>query len=159
MPTNAKRAAKIRQGLPPAAYPLTASCRRLMVSAAASSLADASGFMTYDAGPYAFSRAQVDRFIQDGFVRIDRAFPPEWAEEARAIMWRVISCDPHDAATWRSPVIRLPGYGGEPFRKAANTPVLHAAFDQLVGKGRWIPRQDLGTFPVRFPHPDDPGDA
>jgi hypothetical protein len=37
--------------------------------------------------------------------------------------------------------------------------VLHAAFDQIVGKGRWHPRDGLGTFPVRFPHPDDPGDA
>jgi hypothetical protein len=37
--------------------------------------------------------------------------------------------------------------------------MLHAAFDQLVGKGRWRPRRGLGTFPVRFPSPDDPGDA
>lgn len=67
--------------------------------------------------------------------------------------------DPHDRATWTKPVIRLPGYGGGPFQEAANTPVLHAAFDQLVGKGRWAPRDGLGSFPVRFPHPDDPGDA
>ena len=40
-----------------------------------------------------------------------------------------------------------------------NTPVLHDAFDRLVGKGHWEPRDGLGTFPVRFPHPDDPGDA
>src|SRR6266446_6446884 len=33
------------------------------------------------------------------------------------------------------------------------------AFDQLVGRGRWRPRPNLGSFPVRFPHPDDPGDA
>jgi hypothetical protein len=36
---------------------------------------------------------------------------------------------------------------------------LHSAFDQLVGTGRWEPRGGLGSFPVRFPHPDDPGDA
>jgi hypothetical protein len=103
--------------------------------------------------------AQVERFIRDGFIRIDRAFPSELAEQARVIMWRDIPCDPDDPATWTRPVIRLPGYGGEPFRTAANAPVLHAAFDQLVGKGRWIPRDGLGTFPVRFPHPDDPGDT
>ncbi len=51
------------------------------------------------------------------------------------------------------------GYDQGPFRQAANTPVLHQAFDQLVGKGRWVPRKELGTFVVRFPHPDDPGDA
>ena len=38
-------------------------------------------------------------------------------------------------------------------------PRLHAAFDQLVGSGRWVPRSSLGTFPIRFPSPDDPGDA
>jgi hypothetical protein len=56
-------------------------------------------------------------------------------------------------------VIRLGMYGQEPFAQAANTPELHAAFDQLAGPGRWHPRGDLGTFPVRFPSPDDPGDA
>jgi hypothetical protein len=107
----------------------------------------------------ALSDAQLQQFVQDGFVRIDQAFPHELAEQGRAIMWRDIPFDPKDPATWTKPVMRLPGYGQEPFRKAANTAVLHAAFDQLVGKGRWLPRDGLGTFPVRFPHPDDPGDA
>jgi hypothetical protein len=107
----------------------------------------------------ALSSAQVDQFIRDGFVRIDHAFPRELAEKGRAIMWRDIPFDPGDRATWTRPVVRLPGYGGHPFKEAANTPLLHAAFDQLVGKGRWLPRDGLGTFPVRFPHPDDPGDA
>ena len=42
---------------------------------------------------------------------------------------------------------------------AANTPELRAAFDQLVGRGRWRRRTSLGTFPVRFPSHDDPGDT
>jgi len=50
-------------------------------------------------------------------------------------------------------------YGQAPFAQAANSPVLHAAFDRLAGSGRWLPRTDLGTFPIRFPSPDDPGDA
>ena len=105
------------------------------------------------------SDAQIQQFIQDGFIRIERAFPRELADEGHAIMWWDLPCDPDDRASWTRPVIRLPGYGQEPFRKAVNTHVLHAAFDQLVGKGRWRPRDGLGTFPVRFPHPDDPGDA
>jgi hypothetical protein len=107
----------------------------------------------------ALSDAQIQQFIQDGFVRLDRAFPRELANQARAIMWRDLACDPDDPTTWTRPVIRLGHYGDEPFRRAVNTPVLCAAFDQLVGKGRWRPRANLGTFPVRFPHPDDPGDA
>ncbi len=109
--------------------------------------------------PGSFSNAQVEQFIQDGFIRLDRAFPRELAEEGCAIMWRDIPFDSHDPATWTKPVVRLAGYGGGPFQKAANTPVLHAAFDRLVGSGRWAPRDGLGSFPVRFPHPDDPGDT
>ncbi|TDQ54340.1 phytanoyl-CoA dioxygenase family protein [Actinorugispora endophytica] len=38
-----------------------------------------------------------------------------------------------------------------PFRAAANTPALRAAFDVLAGRGRWTPRDSLGGFVVRFP--------
>lgn len=111
------------------------------------------------ATPSRLSDAQVEQFIQDGFVRIDEAFPREFAEEGLAILWRDTGCDPNDSKTWTRSVIRLGGYAQSPFSKAVNTPVLHAAFDQLVGKGRWAPRFSLGTFPVRFPSPEDPGDA
>lgn len=100
----------------------------------------------------------VASFIANGFIRIDRAFPKSAAEEARAILWRDTGCDPHDRATWTRPVVRLGQYGQPPFREAANSPALHAAFDALVGAGRWLPRPALGTFPIRFPSPDDPGD-
>jgi hypothetical protein len=107
----------------------------------------------------ALSAAQIQHFIDSGFVRVDDAFPRRLADEARAILWRDTGRDPDDPATWTRPVIRLNQYGQEPFVQAANTPVLHRAFDQLVGPARWVPRATLGTFPVRFPSPDDPGDA
>jgi hypothetical protein len=107
----------------------------------------------------ALSAAQIQHFIDSGFVRIDDAFPRRLADEARAILWRDTGSDPDDPDTWARPVIRLNQYGQEPFVQAANTPVLHRAFDQLVGPARWVPRATLGTFPVRFPSPDDPGDA
>ncbi|BBK31387.1 phytanoyl-CoA dioxygenase PhyH [Stella humosa] len=99
------------------------------------------------------------QFARDGFVRIDEAFPRALADAGRAILWRDTGCDPDDPATWTRPVIRLGMYSQAPFREAANTPVLHAAFDQLVGAGRWLPCGALGTFPVRFPSPEDPGDT
>jgi hypothetical protein len=108
----------------------------------------------------ALKPAQIQQFIEQGFVRIDNAFPRELAEQGRAILWRDLPCSEHDPSTWTRPVIRLSGYRGPLFRGIANTPVLHRAFDQLVGAGRWRARHDIGgTFPVRFPHPDDPGDA
>jgi hypothetical protein len=107
----------------------------------------------------ALSAAQIQHFIDSGFVRVDDAFPRRLADEARAILWRDTGRDPDDPATWTRPVIRLNQYGQEPFVQAANTPVLDRAFDRLVGPARWVPRATLGTFPVRFPSPDDPGDA
>ncbi len=103
--------------------------------------------------------AQVDQFIADGFVRLDRAFPRELADECRALLWADTGCDPHDPTTWVKPVVRLGNYPQAPFRAAANTPALHAAFDRLVGPGRWRPCGSVGTFPVRFPSAADPGDA
>jgi len=105
----------------------------------------------------ALDAAQIESFITDGFVRIADAFPRSLADEGRAILWRDTGCDPDDPATWTKPVVRLGGYADRPFREAANTPRLHSAYDQLVGEGRWLPPQGLGTFPVRFPSDDAPG--
>lgn len=105
------------------------------------------------------SPAKVEQFVEEGFVRIDAAFPRALAEEARAILWRDTGCDPDNPATWTQPVVRLGHYAQAPFRAAGNTEVLHQAFDQLVGEGRWLPPGALGTFPVRFPSDEDPGDA
>ncbi|UXN75403.1 phytanoyl-CoA dioxygenase [Devosia sp. A8/3-2] len=106
----------------------------------------------------ALSEAQISAFITDGFIRIDNAFSRELADEARAILWRDTGCDPDNPATRTKPVIRLGGYSDRPFREAANTSLLHTAYDQLVGKDRWLPPQGLGTFPVRFPSSEEPGD-
>jgi len=106
----------------------------------------------------ALDQAQINAFITDGFVRIDNAFPQELAEQGRAILWKDTGCDPDNPATWTKPVIRLGGYSDLPFREAANTPILQSAYDQIVGPNRWAPPQGLGTFPVRFPSPDEPGD-
>jgi Phytanoyl-CoA dioxygenase (PhyH) len=105
------------------------------------------------------SEDQIEEFVADGFVRVPEAFPPALAGECREILWRETGLDPDDPATWTAPVVRLGGYASAPFRDAATTPRLHSAFDQLAGAGRWVPRGGLGTFPIRFPHPDDPGDA
>ena len=100
--------------------------------------------------------AQVERFIAEGFVRIDDAFPRELAEAGRAILWRDVGDDP---SIWTRPVLRLGDYAQPPFASAANTPALTAAFDRLVGPGCWFRRTSLGGFVVRFPSAEDPGDT
>jgi hypothetical protein len=106
----------------------------------------------------ALGAEEINSFIQNGFVRINEAFSRKTAEDAREILWKATGCDPDDPSTWTGPVIRLDQFAQPPFQEAANTPVLHRAFDQLAGPGRWWPRDRLGTFPVRFPSNEAPGD-
>jgi hypothetical protein len=103
--------------------------------------------------------SQIEQFMRDGFVRMDAAFARAQADAARAILWKATGCDADDPASWTQPVIRLGMFTEAPFIEAANTPQLHAAFDQLVGPGRWRRPEAMGTFPVRFPSAVDPGDA
>jgi hypothetical protein len=105
------------------------------------------------------SDAEKKQFVAEGFVKIGCAFPSEIAREGRTILWQATGCDPEDKNTWTRPVVRFADFAQEPFRQAANTEVLHSAFDALVGADRWMPRQSLGGIVVRFPHPDDPGDT
>jgi hypothetical protein len=102
---------------------------------------------------------EVRAFIEHGFVRIEEAFPEALAAAARTILWRETGCDPDDRSTWTKPVVRLGFYSHPPFVAAANRATLRRAFDQLVGQRRWVPRGNLGTFPIRFPSSVDPGDA
>ena len=105
------------------------------------------------------SNNQILQFIDEGFVRLDEAFPRDLADQGRKVLWKHTGCDPDDPTTWTKPVVWLGDHAEEPFRRAVNMPQLQAAFDQLVGKGSWEPRQSLGSFPVRFPSHTDTGDT
>jgi hypothetical protein len=109
--------------------------------------------------PRELTATEIRHFIEHGFVRIERAFPPELAAAARTILWRDTGCNPEDPSTWTKPVVRLGFYSQPAFVAAANSVTLRRAFDQLVGTNRWLPRGNLGTFPVRFPSAIDPGDT
>jgi hypothetical protein len=112
-----------------------------------------------EAAQPALESADIRSFMTNGFIRIDQAFSRQTAALGRAILWQATRFDPLDRTTWKQAVVRLGGYNDPPFKEAANSPRLVAAFDQLIGAGRWIPRDGLGTFPVRFPSEEDPGDT
>src|SRR3954452_18267939 len=97
------------------------------------------------------TESQVTNFINEGFVRLDNAFSTQIADGCRAVLWEASGCDPNNPDTWTQPVIRIGELKNEVFKKAANTPLLLNAFDQLVGRGNWISRTSLGSFPIRFP--------
>lgn len=106
-----------------------------------------------------FDDTMVDAFLRDGFVKVEGAFPRQTAAECAALLWQQTGCDPDDPGTWTQPVHWVGDMAQQPFADAANTPVLHTALDRLVGAGRWVPRQSLGSFPLRFPHAEEPDDA
>jgi hypothetical protein len=98
-----------------------------------------------------------ETFIEQGYLRIDEAFPRRVAEQAVELLARDIEGF-DDPSRWTEPVVRLGERTQEPFVTAANTEVLHAAYDLLVGEGQWLPRRSLGSFPVRFPCAKPPTD-
>lgn len=102
---------------------------------------------------------EIQGFIQNGYVRLRQAFSRELAEQCRQLLWEQTELSPTNPSGWAQPVIRLGSQTAEPFRQAANTDRLYAAFDQLVGPGRWIAHPHLaGTVVIRFPVDIDPGD-
>jgi hypothetical protein len=93
----------------------------------------------------------VERFVADGFVRLSGAVDPDIAARCRDELWAASGYDRDDPGTWTDTLVRIEGLGTPAFRAAANMPALIAAFDELVGERRWVPRDGLGTFPLRFP--------
>ncbi|MEU3185719.1 phytanoyl-CoA dioxygenase family protein [Streptomyces sp. NPDC006923] len=110
-------------------------------------------------GPRSAPDPLAERFGTDGFVKLEGAVPPEVARECARLLWTETGCDPADPGTWTRPVRWVWNMAQEPFDRAVNTPVLHDAFDRLLGPGRWTPRHSLGSFPLRFPHEEEPDDA
>jgi hypothetical protein len=105
------------------------------------------------------TEGQIEDFITTGFVRLDRAFDADLAWKGRAALWAAMGLSPDRPEQWAEPVVRIPFMGGPVFSAAANTPTLHAAYDALVGPGRWVAPTGLGSFPVRFPGGGDAGDT
>ena len=97
------------------------------------------------------SSEEINDFINNGYIKLENAFSPEMANECMGILWKHTGCSHDDPETWMQPVIRIGELTDIPFLKAANTEILHSAFDQLVGKDNWIPKESLGSFPIRFP--------
>ncbi len=64
--------------------------------------------------------AQVQQFIESGFVRLDHAFPRNLADEGCQLLWQDTGCNPHDPKTWTQPLVRLGDYAQEPFWQAMN---------------------------------------
>ncbi|MEO8758088.1 MAG: hypothetical protein ABI398_10115 [Devosia sp.] len=111
-----------------------------------------------DSSHSGLSTAQIERFTDHGYLKLEDAFDADLARQGRGELWRAMGLSPDAPEMWTRPIVRLGFMSGKPFVEAANTPTLHQAYDALVGEGRWARPNGLGTFPVRFPSTDDPGD-
>jgi hypothetical protein len=101
--------------------------------------------------PEILSKTEISHFVEEGFIRVDNAFSQQIAEAALDILWNDLPCDRSNSSTWTEPVIRLGFYSQPPFIESVNNEKLNLIFDQLIGEGKWIPCQSVGSFPVRFP--------
>ena len=99
------------------------------------------------------SAEDIERFVQDGYVRVSDAFSQDVAAQCRGIIDEAAGVRWNEPSTWREPVVRLGHFSDPPFLDAANTPILREACTQLVGRDRWAPLSALGTFVLRFPVP------
>jgi hypothetical protein len=107
----------------------------------------------------ALTEREVEQFVQDGFVHLRAVVPPDVIAAGREIIWSDLGASPDDPASWSEPVARVFPSDARPFAAAFDTPRLSAAFDRLVGAGRWQPRHHLGLFVIRFPHRAEPADT
>ncbi|MFI6793207.1 phytanoyl-CoA dioxygenase [Nonomuraea sp. NPDC050383] len=94
----------------------------------------------------------VERFVADGFAKVEGAAAREVGEAARALLWRQVGLSPDEPSGWTRPVVWASDVTGEgPFGVLARSERLRRALDAVAGPGGWVPRGSLGNIPVRFP--------
>ena len=96
----------------------------------------------------------AEGFARDGYLVVRGAFDVATAAACREMIWerlghRGIRRD--DPRSW-PPVVEIDSLGGAPFAAAGTSPALSAAYDELIGPGRWTsPVNAGGAVVVRFP--------
>jgi hypothetical protein len=103
-----------------------------------------------------FSGSEIERFVEKGYLRIQKAIPSVVAQQCRGLAMEQLEIPA--SAPWPEPVVRGV-VDGEPFHQAANAPRLLEAVDQLLDGERWQRRPNLGLLVIRFPSAGDPGDT
>jgi hypothetical protein len=104
------------------------------------------------------SRAHVEDYRRDGFIRLPEAFPRALALRCRDLLWEQIEENPHDPSTWRRPVVRVGSQTDQAFSDAAQSPRWVRAIEELTGPTADPTPWMGGTFAIRFPVDEDPGD-
>lgn len=99
----------------------------------------------------------IEGFVRDGYVAVRSAFDLATAAACREMIWAVLrerGVHEDDPAAW-PPFVHIDNLSSGLFDAAATSPALVAAYDELIGPGRWTPRVYAGgAIVVRFPSED-----
>jgi phytanoyl-CoA dioxygenase PhyH len=99
----------------------------------------------------------IDGFVRDGYLALRGAFDAATASACREMIWGALrerGAREDDCATW-PPLAHIDSLRGGPFTAAATSPALTAAYDELIGPGRWTPPVNAGgAVVIRFPSQD-----
>jgi len=98
-----------------------------------------------------FTESEIEQFLTDGYVMLRGAFSREAAQTVRNELWKITGLDPDDSSTWTQNQIHLQTVLKGPLVEPVFTPRLFAAFDDLMGIGRWEYEPQLGWWPISFP--------
>jgi hypothetical protein len=100
----------------------------------------------------------LDAFVRDGYLAVRGAVEAETVAACRELIWAAMErrgVRRDDPGSWAPLVEGMDDLAGEPFVAAYLAPALTAAYDELIGPGRWersVRSADLGeTVVVRFP--------
>jgi hypothetical protein len=111
-------------------------------------------------------RVDLDAFIRDGYVAIRGAVDTGTVAGCRELIWAAMErrgVGRDDPGSWPPLVEGMGDLAGEPFVAAYLAPALTAAYDELIGPGRWqrsVRSADLGqTLVARFPAEDERANA
>lgn len=105
----------------------------------------------------------LDGFVRDGYVAVRGAVDAGTVAGCRELIWAAMErrgVRRDDPGSWPPLVEDLSDLAGEPFVAAYMAPALTAAYDELIGPGRWEPSADIGeSVVVRFPAEDERANA
>lgn len=107
------------------------------------------------------TEAQVEQFIEQGWVKVPGAYAREDALAVQDFVWTKVAEQGvlrEDRATWTKPLVQIQQSFDGPEFQACNTPRLIGAIEDLIGHGRWKDRglpSQWGWWPVNFPQGAD----
>jgi len=122
--------------------------------------------MTGPQGGGHHGRVDLDAFVRDGYVAVRGAADAGTVAACRELIWAAMErrgVRRDDPGGWPPLVEGMDDLAGKPFVAAYLAPALTAAYDELIGPGRWersVRSADIGaTVVVRFPAEDERANA